>query len=142
MLEIYHCLSEFKTHTPFDPNFTSFYLKKIFFYIYLFLRDRARAGEGQRERGRHRIRSRLQAPSCQHRAPRGARTREPRNHDLSRSERLKRLSHPRAPENTKIFKFYHCPTELFTVGGNQTISVKRQTERGAQALRVENFYLP
>ena len=29
-----------------------------------------------RERGRHRIQSRLRAPSCQHRAPRGARTHE------------------------------------------------------------------
>ena len=122
--------------------------KRFYFNVYyLFLRDRerqsTRRGRGrERERGRHRIPSRLQAPSCRHRAPRGARTREPRDHDLSRSRRLKRLSHPRAPEKRKIFKFYHCPTELFTVGGNLTISVKRQTERGAQALRVENFYFP
>ena len=45
-------------------------------------------GEGHRERGRHRIRSRLQAPSCQHRALHGARTHGPWDHDLSRSQRL------------------------------------------------------
>ena len=51
-----------------------------------------------RERGRHRIRSGLQALSCQHRARRGAQTREPRDHDLSRSRTLNRLSHPGAPK--------------------------------------------
>ena len=54
-------------------------------------------GEGQRERGRHRIGSRLQALSCQHRAPRGAPTHELGDHDLSGSQRLNRLSHPGAP---------------------------------------------
>ncbi|XP_058540847.1 threonine aspartase 1 isoform X5 [Neofelis nebulosa] len=38
-----------------------------------------------RERKRHRIRSRHQTLSCQHRAPLGARTHRPRDHDLSRS---------------------------------------------------------
>ena len=52
---------------------------------------------GGSERGRHRIRNRLQALSCQHRAPRGAPTHEPRDHDLSRSRKLNRLSHPDAP---------------------------------------------
>ena len=50
-----------------------------------------------RERGRHRIGSRLQALSCRHRAPRGARTHEPRDHDLSQSWTLNRLSHSGAP---------------------------------------------
>ena len=50
-----------------------------------------------RERRRHRVRSRLQAPSCQHRARRGARTHELRDHDLSGSRTLNRLSHPGAP---------------------------------------------
>ena len=50
-----------------------------------------------RERGRHRIQSRLQVLSCRHRARRGARTHEPRDHDLSRSRTLNRLSHPGAP---------------------------------------------
>ncbi|XP_053056234.1 threonine aspartase 1 isoform X2 [Acinonyx jubatus] len=50
-----------------------------------------------RERKRHRIRSRHQTLSCQHRAPLGARTHRPRDHDLSQSWTLNRLSHPGAP---------------------------------------------
>ena len=58
-------------------------------------------GKGrERERGRHGIRSRLRAPSCQHRAWRGARTHEPRDHDLSRSRTLKWLSHPGTPRRS------------------------------------------
>ena len=45
------------------------------------------AGAGQRE-GRHRNRSRLQGPSCQHRAQCGARTPKLWDHDLSWSQRL------------------------------------------------------
>ena len=41
-----------------------------------------------RERGRQRIWSRLQAPSCQHRAWRRARTHELKDHDLSQSHTL------------------------------------------------------
>ncbi|XP_049479363.1 uncharacterized protein LOC125917974 [Panthera uncia] len=67
------------------------------FFKCLFLRERVQVGEGQRARRRHRIRSRLQAPSCQHRARRGARTHRPRDQDLSRSRTLNRLSHPGAP---------------------------------------------
>ena len=69
-----------------------------FFNVYLFLRVRQREhklGRG-RDGGRHRIRSRLRAPSCQRRARCGARTHEPRDHDLSRSPKLNRLSHPSA----------------------------------------------
>ena len=67
-------------------------------YVYLFLRDRQsmRWGGAERER-RHRIRSRLQALSCQHRARHGAPTHHLRDHDLNRSWRLNRLSHPGAP---------------------------------------------
>ena len=50
-----------------------------------------------REGGRHRIQSGLQALSCQRRAQHGARTHELRDHDLSRSRTLNRLSHPGAP---------------------------------------------
>ena len=50
-----------------------------------------------RDRGRHRIWIRLQAPSCQHRARRGARTHGPWDHDLNRSWTLNRLSHPGTP---------------------------------------------
>ena len=53
-------------------------------------------GEGQRERGTQNPK-RLQAPSCQHRARRGARTHEPRDHALSRSRTPRRLSRPGAP---------------------------------------------
>ena len=71
----------------------------FFFNGYLFLRQREtehEQGRG-RERGRHRIRNRLQAPSRQPRARRGARTHGPRDRDLSRSRPLHRLSHPGAP---------------------------------------------
>ena len=72
----------------------------MFFNVYLFLWEtetECEWGEGQRERERHRIWSRLQAPSCQPRAPHGAPTLEPQNHDLSRSQTLNQLSHPGAP---------------------------------------------
>ena len=59
-------------------------------------RQRKHKGEGQR--GRHNVPSRFQAPSCQHRVRRRARTHEPRDHDLSQSPRLDRLSHPVAPK--------------------------------------------
>ena len=52
---------------------------------------------GGSERGRHRIWNRLLALSCQHRARHGAWTHGPRDHDLSRSRTLNRLSHPGAP---------------------------------------------
>ena len=72
----------------------------FFFNVYLFLRQREtqhERGRG-RERGKHRIGSRLQALSHQPRARRGARTRRPRDRDLSRSRTLNRLSHPGAPQ--------------------------------------------
>ena len=85
-------------------------------------RDRAWVGEGQRERGRHRIQSRLLGPSCQHRAWRGAWTHRPRDHDLSRSRTLNRLSHPGAPwhhfNSSAIFHeiciFPCCRTSIVT----------------------------
>ena len=49
---------------------------------------------GQRDGDR--IWSRLQAPCCQHRTWRGARTHEPRDHDPSWRQMLNRLSHPSA----------------------------------------------
>ena len=52
---------------------------------------------GGSERGRHRIWNRLQALSCQHRDRRRAQTHGRRDHDLSRSRLLNRLSHPGAP---------------------------------------------
>ena len=44
------------------------------FLMFIFERETEGEWEWGRERGRHRIGSRLQAPSCQHRARRGART--------------------------------------------------------------------
>ena len=65
---------------PHKLSSSFFFLLNYVFNVYLFLRQRERETEHERgrgrERGRHRIRSRLQALSCQHRAPRGARTRE------------------------------------------------------------------
>ena len=79
---------------------TSFFFSTFFcFVLFLFLGQREtehERGRG-RERGRQRIRNRLQAPSHQPRAWRGARTHRPRDHDLSRSRMLNRLSHPGAP---------------------------------------------
>ena len=74
---------------------------KIFLNVCLFLRQRETEHEWGRgrERGRRRIRSRLQALSCQHRAQHGARTHRLRDHDLSRSWMLNRLSHSGAPRD-------------------------------------------
>ena len=66
-------------------------------FIYFWDRERQSINGGGLERGRHRIWNRLQALSCQHRARRGARTHGPRDHDLSQSRPLNRLSHPGAP---------------------------------------------
>ena len=73
-------------------------------FIYFWERDRETEHEWGRgrERGRHRIRSRLEALSCQHRAWHGARTHELWDHDLSRSQTLKQLSHPGAP----VFNYF------------------------------------
>ena len=65
-------------------------------FVILRERDRAWAGEGQRER-ETRIWSRLQALSCQHRTWPGARTHKLPDHDLGRSWKHNRLSHPGAP---------------------------------------------
>ena len=83
-----------------------FFWKKNFFNVYLFSRQRETEHEQGRvrERGRHGIWNRLQALSCQHRARRGARTCEPRDHDPSRSRTLNRLSHPGAPKINKHLK--------------------------------------
>ena len=78
--------------------FLFIYLKKFFLtFIYFWDRERQSMNGGGSERGRHRIWNRLQALSCQHRAWRGARTHGPRDHDLSRSRPLNRLSHPGSP---------------------------------------------
>ena len=65
-----------------------FFFFSTFIYFWDRERDRAWTGEGQRERGRHRIGNRLQAPSHQPRAWRGARTPGPRDRDLAEVRRL------------------------------------------------------
>ena len=66
--------------------------------FYLFLeRDRQGMSRWGTEWEGHRIRSRLQALNCQHRAPHGARTHKPWDHDLSQSQMPNRLNHPGVP---------------------------------------------
>ena len=73
--------------------------KSVFhFFNVLFIetgRDRAWTGEGQREGDR--MWNRLQAPSCQHRARRRARTHQLWDHDVSQSPTLTWLSHTELP---------------------------------------------
>ena len=73
----------------------------IFLMFYLFLRQRQSMSMGGPAReGDTESRSRLRVLSHQHRARRGAGTHEPRDHTLSRSRTLNRLSHPGAPKPT------------------------------------------
>ena len=76
--------------------FTLFLFFNFFFTFIYFWETEHKWGRG-RDRRRHRLPSRLQAPSCQHRARCGAQTQEPWDHDPSRSRTLHRLSHPGAP---------------------------------------------
>ena len=78
-------------------------------YIWERQRQSTRGGGAEKERGRPRIRSRTQAPSCQHRAQRGAQTHKPRDHDVSQSWMLNRLSHPGAPGIGPFFKVSSRP---------------------------------
>ena len=110
---------------------TIFYLF-LFFLMFLFIFESERETEHEqgrsRERGRHRIRSRLQAPSCQHRARCGARTHEPWDHDLSRSQTLNRLSHPGAPHDIYFKHLFIFETEIEHEQG-------RGRERGRHRIR-------
>ena len=78
-------------------------------FIYFWDRERPSMNGGGSERGRHRIWNRLQALSCQHSARRGARPQGLRDHDLSRSRPLNRLSHPGAP----MAEFFKAGTNSF-----------------------------
>ena len=103
-----HCDSTFPASlsNPYNHE-PSFYL---FFNVHLFLRQREtehERGRG-RERGRHRIWSRFQALSCQHRTRHGARTHEPRDHDMSWSQKLNQLSHPGAPQPWALLNSALC----------------------------------
>ena len=69
--------------TLIQRHLEDFSLSLLFFNVYSFLREREKDTERQheqrraRERGRHMIRSRLQAPSCQHRAHAGLELTDP-----------------------------------------------------------------
>ena len=96
---------------------------KIIFLMFIFERERERErqsvsrGGTERERGRHRIQSRLQAPSCPHRAGRGAQTRGPRDRDLSWSLMLNwAIQAPRTFFQFKtrlVLAIWHTPWKIF-----------------------------
>ena len=79
------CLTDWATQAPLQISL--FFFFNVF---YLFLGQRETEHERGRgsERGRHRIGNRLQAPSHQPRAWRGARTHGPRGRDLAEVGRL------------------------------------------------------
>ena len=83
-----HCLTPVWRPQTFIYLFI--FLKFFFSVFYLFLGQRETEHERRRgsERGRHRIENRLQAPSHQPRAWRGARTHGPRDRDLAEVGRL------------------------------------------------------
>ena len=102
-------------------------LKKNFICFNLFSRERetqCERGRG-RERGRPRIGSGLQAPSRWHRVPRGARTREPRDRDLSPTQMLNRLSHPGALSNLHLKR--------------NTLAAVWRGSRRSRVLQVKNY---
>ena len=70
------------------------WVQRFFFCLFIFERERVSRGGAKREREKERQRtwSRLQAPSCQHRAWLRAPTHEPWDHDLSRSGTLNWLA--------------------------------------------------
>ena len=76
--------SQSSPHPP-HPALPLFFLR---FYLFLGQRETEHERGRGRERGRHRIGNRLQAPSQQPRARRGARTRGPRDRDLAEVGRL------------------------------------------------------
>ena len=82
-----------------------------------------------RERGRLRNRSRLQALSCQHRARHRAQTHRPRDHDLSRSRTLNRLSHPGAPGKFFLMFIYFWERQRQSASGGGA-----ERERGRQRI--------
>ena len=76
---------------------------------------------GGAERETRRIRSRLQAPSGQRRARRGARTHGPRDRDLSGSRTPNRLSHPRAPHVYELLLITVISSDLKHLDGRSPV---------------------
>ena len=85
------------------PDHHFYYFFIFLMFIYFWERETEHKQGRGRETGRHRIQSRLQALSCLHRAPCGARTHELWDHDLSQSLTLNDWV-TRAPHLITIFK--------------------------------------
>ena len=82
----------------------------FFFNVYFIFETETEHERGRvRERRRHRIWDRLQALSCRYRARCRAWTHGPRDHDLSRSQTLNRLSHPGAPVSVFLKRHSYLP---------------------------------
>ena len=77
-------------------------------FIYFWERETECKQGRSRKRGRHRIQSRLQDPSCQHRARGGAKTHKPWDPDLIRRVRLRCLTNwaIQAPLQINIYDQY------------------------------------
>ena len=86
-----------------------FSFQYFFFDVYLKERETECQRGRVRERGRHGTQSRLQAPSRQHRARRGARTQWMWDHDLSRSRTLNQLS-PGVKDDHSLPSIVHTHT--------------------------------
>ena len=63
-------------------------------WLFIFERERQSMSEGGAEREGDKIWSRLQAPSCQHRAQCEVQTHKQWDHDLNQSQMLNWMSHP------------------------------------------------
>ena len=133
------CMAEFQMNVILFSCFAylSFIIFLIFLTFYLFLRETECEWGRGRERRSHRIWSRLQAPSCQHRARCGARTHEPWDRDLSWSRTLNRRSHPGAPI------FYNFTIKSISAKGSMmTNSVEYGTDQpGFKFLATWSNYL-
>ena len=111
-----------------------FILLQTFFKCLFFLFERDteyKQGRG-RERRRHRIQSRLQAPSCQHRARHGAGTHDLWDHDLSWSQMLNWLNHPGGPAYVIFEK------ELYVLSGDHVTNASRRETSGLALQGCEN----
>ena len=94
-LELWHWIAFIPSILiPSIDNMLSFFFLMFTYFLWETEHERER----RKERGRRRIQSRLQNPSCQHRAGHGARTHEPWHYDLNWSRTPDWLSHPGAPK--------------------------------------------
>ena len=80
-----------------------------------------------------------QGPHCQRRARCGAQTHKPRDHDLSGSRTLNRLSHPGAPKDSKVIFTHNLGLELITPISGVTHSA---TEPARRSLKILFMLIP